>query len=403
MLIKCPECSHDLSDKAPSCPNCGYVQSRKKYYAAKKLRLPNGFGRITKITGKNLRKPYRAMVTVGIDLNGKPIGKILRPEGYFKTYNEAYKALVEYNMNPFDLSKNMTFEEVYDRWFKEYVSTKSKSYEYQIKAAFNYCDPIKSEPIRFIKPSHLRTVISEGVRIDSNGNSKPITPNMRNVVKLLFLGVFDYALERDLIDKNIAKDVRIGKVTDKKIKEERKPHTNYTDDEVKLLWEHEDDLFASIILIQCYSGFRPGELFDLELSNIDLDNWTMTGGNKTDNGKDRTVPIHSKIKHLVKRHYDLAKKYNLPRLIVYEKQAGISNPSTKYMRQSMGKNLERLSLGLDHRWHDGRVTFVSLAKKYSVNEYAIKRIVGHAIEDLTEKVYTIRDIEWLRSEIEKIK
>ncbi len=25
MLIKCPECARDVSDSAPSCPNCGYV------------------------------------------------------------------------------------------------------------------------------------------------------------------------------------------------------------------------------------------------------------------------------------------------------------------------------------------------------------------------------------------
>lgn len=44
-----------------------------------------------------------------------------------------------------------------------------------------------------------------------------------------------------------------------------------------------------------------------------------------------------------------------------------------------------------------------LSKKYNVDEYAIKYIVGHAITDITEKVYTKREFDWLRSEIEKIK
>lgn len=30
-------------------------------------------------------------------------------------------------------------------------------------------------------------------------------------------------------------------------------------------------------------------------------------------------------------------------------------------------------------------------------------IVGHAIKDITERVYTDRDLKWLRNEIEKIK
>lgn len=35
--------------------------------------------------------------------------------------------------------------------------------------------------------------------------------------------------------------------------------------------------------------------------------------------------------------------------------------------------------------------------------YAIKYIVGHAVNDLTEEVYTDRSIEWLSTEIEKIR
>jgi len=62
-----------------------------------------------------------------------------------------------------------------------------------------------------------------------------------------------------------------------------------------------------------------------------------------------------------------------------------------------------LKLNSEHRAHDGRMHFVTMAKKYSVDEYAIKYIVGHAIQDITEKVYTIREIDWLKQEIEKIK
>lgn len=42
-------------------------------------------------------------------------------------------------------------------------------------------------------------------------------------------------------------------------------------------------------------------------------------------------------------------------------------------------------------------------KKSKVDEYAIKYVVGHTIEDITESVYTERDVDWLKEEIEKIK
>jgi hypothetical protein len=43
-----------------------------------------------------------------------------------------------------------------------------------------------------------------------------------------------------------------------------------------------------------------------------------------------------------------------------------------------------------------------MAKKYKVDEYALKYMIGHKIEDITEKVYTQRDVNWLKEELEKI-
>lgn len=67
----------------------------------KRRRLPNGFGQITEIKGKNLRKPFRAMITVSKNENGRPICKPLKPESYFETYNDAYAALVDHHKNPY--------------------------------------------------------------------------------------------------------------------------------------------------------------------------------------------------------------------------------------------------------------------------------------------------------------
>lgn len=71
MLIKCPECELNVSDKALSCPHCGYplkdkeLKKQFKRSSPKRKKLPNSFGQITKLNKKNLRKPYRAMVSVG--------------------------------------------------------------------------------------------------------------------------------------------------------------------------------------------------------------------------------------------------------------------------------------------------------------------------------------------------
>ena len=49
-----------------------------------------------------------------------------------------------------------------------------------------------------------------------------------------------------------------------------------------------------------------------------------------------------------------------------------------------------------------RHTFITKAKACNMDEYILKLIVGHSIEDITEKVYTHRTIEQLKAEMDKI-
>lgn len=65
--------------------------------------------------------------------------------------------------------------------------------------------------------------------------------------------------------------------------------------------------------------------------------------------------------------------------------------------------MERAGIEKGHLPHDCRKHFVTMAKDAKMNEYALKRIVGHSIVDITEKTYTDRPVAWLREEIEKIK
>ena len=62
------------------------------------------------------------MVTVGKKATGGYIRKLLKPTGYFATYNDAYKALVEYSKNPYDLEPSITIKQLYDKWSEVYFS-----------------------------------------------------------------------------------------------------------------------------------------------------------------------------------------------------------------------------------------------------------------------------------------
>ena len=212
--------------------------------------------------------------------------------------------------------------------------------------------------------------------------------------------MLDYAMEYDIVDRNVARSFVVDKETSSKINKVQKGHMIFSDDELNILWNNLDVECVDMILIQCYSGWRPSELCDLKISDVDLVDWTFKGGMKTEAGKNRVVPIHTKIRDLIKHRYDTS---DGERLFSFVKSTGISSSNRYRMYSRAFSNIiESLKLDSAHTPHDCRKTFVSLCKKYNVDEYAIKYLVGHTISDLTENTYTEREPQWFHDEIEKI-
>lgn len=351
----------------------------------KRMRLPNGFGQISEIKNKRLRNPFRVMVTVGTNELGKPICKLLKPKAYFKTYNEAYQALMEYNKDPYSLDTCMTMDEIYSIWIEKYKKTvKSDSSLRTVYSAWNNSSSLHGYKVREIKSRHIKECISEAK-----------TPNIKARIKSLYNLLFDYAVEYELTDKNYARMFSLSKDIVEDKEQKRKEHVAFTDEEMNILWRNVDNTpFVNVMLIQCYTGFRPGELGNLLKENIDLDNKYIIGGGKTKAGTNRRVPIHEKIEKLVLNLYESSGSE-------YLIECNGKMTYDKY-RRKFENIIKVLGLNPNHRCHDPRKHFVTMAKKYNLDEYAIKRIVGHEISDITEAIYTSRPADWLYQEIQKI-
>lgn len=412
MLIQCPECELQVSDRAVSCPHCGYPikelkaeEIQKTRRNVKRRRLPNGFGRITEIKNQNLRKPFRALITVGKTSTGKPIGKTLKPEGYFATYNEAYAALVEYHKNPYDLDQDLTVKEVYEKWFPEFMKNKNDTYGRSITAAWHYCSSVYDMRFKDLRARHVRGCMENGT-YEYKGEIRKPSPTTKSRIKSLFNLLGDYALEYELVTMNYARTIKVSEEIREAIETERVAHMPYTVQEMCKLWKNSDMPYVDIILIQCYSGWRPTELLNIKLEDVDLTEWKFVGGMKTKAGKNRPVPIHTKIRPLVQRLYDEAKCIGSEYLVNCREPAYLKTDyrMTYDKFKSRYKNiLNALELNPAHRPHDGREHFITQAKLFKVDEYAIKYMVGHAITDITEKIYTEREFSWLQTEIEKIR
>lgn len=416
-LIKCPECELQVSDKALSCPHCGYPmqntntsQPRRSKSKRKRRRLPNGFGSITELKGQNLRNPFWTRVCVGKNPVGKPILKPLKPQAYFPTYNDAYAALVEYHKNPYDLEPDITVAQLYEKWTDQYFEGKSDGAIRTITSAWAYCSSVSNMRAKDVRARHIKGVMEDGYRIETRGPKKGEqvypTAGTKSRIKSLFNLMFDYALEYEIVDKNYARTFDISEDIIKEKEAATREHIPFTETELQTLWDHVDKMkFVDMILIQAYMGWRPQELATLRLDEVHLPEWYMQAGMKTDAGKQRIVPIHSLIRDLVQKNYDFAVSIGSEYLFNDKGQTHSGSWKMTYDKYSyrFGKVISALGLNPEHRPHDPRKTFITRAKKAGVDEYALKHMVGHSIQDITESTYTQRDIEWLREDIEKIK
>lgn len=59
--------------------------------------------------------------------------------------------------------------------------------------------------------------------------------------------------------------------------------------------------YTDYVLAQCYLGFRPSELLELDVSDYDREQNAFVGGAKTDAGRDQTVTISPKIQPIIDR------------------------------------------------------------------------------------------------------
>ena len=341
------------------------------------MKNPNGYGSVSKLSGKR-RRPFIVRITTGFDINGRQIMKVL---GYYHTQAEAIKALANYNDNPYDINLNdITLKEILDRFMENKKGKVEKSSLKSYRVWYNYLRPLYSKRMKDIRTFELQNFINSLSHL-STGSFK--------LVKTFIRMLFKDAMEMDIISKDYSEYIKLPKY--KKVIERK----IFTEEEIALLWDNIKVLeYADTILILIYTGMRINELLKLKKKNVNLENNTITGGSKTDAGKNRIIPIHPKILPLIIKRMGNKTEYLIPNRTgrnYYEYNNFRQNEFVKIMEQ----------LGIEHTIHDTRHTFATMISDVSDNENAITGIIGHTNINMTKK-YTHTNIEKMRKEMEKI-
>lgn len=374
-MEKCRKCHAELPDAARFCPACGTKQdiSRKPKSrgngTGSVYKLPNG----TWIAIKVLRRE--------IDEQGKSHRVTVSKSG-FRTKKEALLYLPNLNQQTKqEKQKSITFKQLYDKW--EPTHKKSKSTMDCYRAAMKHFLPVWNEPMVEITVDDLQECMD-----DVSG--KRTQENMKAVCGLLY----KYAIPRNMATLNMGQYLVVNGTAG--IGKEGLPL-----DALETLKKNVQNVpYADYIVAQCYLGFRPSELLDLDAGSYDKKRKAFTGGAKTEAGKNRIVTVSPKIQPIIDRL--TANKIAGPifcaengsRMVIEEYRSkfyqaleacGIDNPIIEVNGVKRRK----------YTPHSCRHTFSTLMKSVQAPDKDKLALIGHTSTEMLRHYQDV-DIEGLR-------
>lgn len=330
-------------------------------------KLPNGYGSISKLSG-NRRKPY-------VVRTSKEGGSVII--GYAANREEGLSMLAAYNANPWDIDRSkITLQGLFDLWKEKKAPKLGTANRASLMSAFKHCSSLAKLPYKQIKAYQMQETI------DTCGKSA----STQSAIKNLWGHLDRFALELDISSSRYSELLTSAPI----------PETSripFTVEEIARLWDHQSEPWVDTVLIFIYSGWRISELLALTPEDIDLDIGTMKGGTKTKAGKNRIVPIHTKIRPLVEARLAA----DPPRLI---SQKGKPVSDSAY-RNIWADIMSRLNM--DHTPHECRHTFETLLDAAGGNRRCIDLLMGHVSKDTGNRVYNHKTIDELKATVELIK
>ena len=378
-MANCRKCRTVLPDGARFCPSCGAAQSQEKQ---RKTRT-RGNG-----TGSVFKRPNGTWIAVKtlertVDANGKWHRTTASKSG-FKTKKEALAYLPYLTaQTKQEKRKATTFKQLYDIWEPIHEKDKSKSTMDCYRAAIKHFSSLWNEPFAEITVDDLQECMDETP-------GKRTQQNMKAVCGLLY----KYAIPRNLATLNMGQYLVVG--GEAGIGKEGLPLEALE----KLKSNVGKIAYADYIVAQCYLGFRPSELLELDASNYDRKNKAFTGGAKTEAGRNRVVTVSPKIQPTIDRL--TSRKVSGP---VFCDTDGSALTIEKY-RQEFYKVLEACGIdnpvievnGVKRRKytpHSCRHTFSTLMKGVQAPDKDKLALIGHTSTEMLRHYQDV-DLDGLR-------
>lgn len=355
--MECIKCKKEIPGGSAFCCWCGKQQQALQ---RKALKRANGTGTVYKLQGRRTR-PWVAA-------KGKTI------IGYYDKKTAALDALARLQGRSIDEIYNWTFKQVYEAWkdehFRDIGAKGIESYE----RAYDVFEPLHDRKFRELRTADYQIVID---KYSDKSHS------LLSKFKQLATQMSQWGIRQELITTNFASFIKLPE----NVKKEKEI---FSKEDIQKL-EADGSQAAKLALMMVYTGMRIGELFGLRTENVH--ETYVIGGEKTEAGRNRIIPIRSEGRKYFAEFKERAKGELL--ISGYDGQKVIAN----FRKRDYYPLLERLGISKKTP-HATRHTFASWAVANNIKPELLQKMLGHADYSTTANIYEHFDIDQLVNAID---
>jgi len=163
----------------------------------------------------------------------------------------------------------------------------------------------------------------------------------------------------------------------------------FRDNDIKKLLDNSNDKdFQLCLNLGIYSGFRIGEIFRLQIENINLKENLIESKLKDTKTKKhtRTIPIHPLLKPLL---IEIIGNRKSGRLVYNDSKNAITS-----IQSEIGRYVKKTLKNDNKTFHSTRSSFAQKIETYGLKD--IKILMGHKQKDITVKSYLKSNVNWNR-------
>lgn len=268
--MECQRCHKEIPEGSLFCNWCGKRQPDAPSPQRRKHRRPSGSGSVYKLKGQRAR-PWVALTSKREVL------------GTYETSGEAVQALDSYNAQNTPAAKlRCTFAQAYEKWrLQPRFATLSRDMVKGYELAYSRAEPLYNRQMRDLKADDYQQIIDSMV---AKGLSRSSCEKQRT----LFSQLCEWAMKQDIINKNYALLLELPPAAGK-------ADRTLTNEEIRKISSYQTDKkygqTAKIAMALLYTGMRIDELLSMQCEDVHLDQRYMVGGEKTESGKNRIIPI----------------------------------------------------------------------------------------------------------------